>query len=217
MDEQPHPFPGPISNSESRSDDALRLLSRSPHPYRRQPGELPHPSEKLGTAILTTSPSFHPAQNTDDEVYGVTHHICLIDARSALSTESDSGTEADDEHILKGLPAPKWRPHKGLRGSDGFASPTPSPLLSPAVLNESERSLGYRPKIPGTSKLINERALSTAEKFRQKRGAEIRRRLVEFTILGIVGLIVVSDDNVRRALQDWRRGLNVYLCYINIH
>ena len=41
---------------------------------------------------------------------------------------SDSGTEADDEHFLKGLPAPRSKLHKGLRGMNEVLSGVSTPL-----------------------------------------------------------------------------------------
>jgi hypothetical protein len=211
MTEQLHPSTRSNSNPETPQDDALRLLSRSPHPYHHQHAQLPHPSERLRADIPITPLPLRSVRSAGDEGHRGAHRVYLRGVGSGHSTESDSGTEADDEHFLKGLPAPKWRPHKGLRGSDGHTSRTPSPLLSPAILNESEKSLGYQKKGSRVSKLVNGDTLVTAEKFRQRRGAEIRRRVIESVLLVTVGVIVVSNDNIRETLQNWRRGSNIYL------
>lgn len=124
------------------------------------------------------------------------------------STNSDSGTEADDEHFLKGLPAPKLRPHKGLRGSDGSLSNSPSPLLSPAILDEDvQRMLGSGRTPSATAiALTQEEVRKSAEKLRRKRKVEIVRRATEAAILIFVGSILCMSYEVRELLQLWRRG-----------
>jgi hypothetical protein len=211
MAEQFHPSTRPNSGPETPQGSALRLLSRSPHPYHHQRAQLPHPSERLGADVPTTPLPLRSARRTGGEGQKALHRVYLRGVGSGHSTESDSGTEADDEHFLKGLPAPKWRPHKGLRGSDGHTSRTPSPLLSPVILNESEKSLGYQKKGLRVSKFVSGDSVVAAEKFRQRRGAEFRRRVIESTLLVIVGVLVVSNDNIRETLKSWKRGLSISL------
>ncbi|EFY85004.1 phosphatidate cytidylyltransferase, putative [Metarhizium acridum CQMa 102] len=102
--------------------DALRALNRSPHPYHHQSSELPHPSERFATHDVSRG------GGNDGTRPSPTSLLAFL---KESSPGSDSGTEADDEHFLKGLPAPKSKLHKGLRDYDeptsGFATPAPSP------------------------------------------------------------------------------------------
>ena len=133
MPENLKPSTNPQSHAQTLREDGLRLLSRSPHPYHRQRFELAHPSERFNANLPPTQSTPRSAQNTDDEGKESPKFLSRIDREP---TNSDSGTEADDEHFLKGLPAPRLRPHKGLRDVDGNISSSPSPLLSPAILEE---------------------------------------------------------------------------------
>ena len=101
-----------IQIAEDGDGNSLRLLSRSPHPYQHQA------SDKF--AIRPTA--FPPEVSREH------------------TPSSCSGTEADDEHVLKGLPAPRLRLHKGLRGKNEVVSGTSTPI-PPTVLDEEERGL----------------------------------------------------------------------------
>jgi hypothetical protein len=124
------------------------------------------------------------------------------------SSESDSGTEADDEHFLKGLPAPKRRPHKGLRGGDRVLSGSPSPLVLPAVLNEvvGKGSDYLREGAVPTNCGRENDARKVAEKFRRKRTAEIWRRLIEVGLLVVVGTITTSNRHVGPVMRKCWKG-----------
>jgi hypothetical protein len=142
-------------------------------------------------------------QNTDDEE----QEGAAYSPGYKASTNSDSGTEADDEHFLKGLPAPKIRPHKGLRGAEGTLSGTPSPLLSPAILDEDTQKEGYlRQATLPTISLKDSDARKAAEKFRHKRRVELIRRITETGILGFVTGLLCLNSEVRQLIWLWRRG-----------
>ncbi|EPE09466.1 dolichol kinase [Ophiostoma piceae UAMH 11346] len=123
--------------------DHLRILSRSPHPYHHNNADLPHPAHRIASLSPTRDP----------------HHPPLLLPQKASppaafgkdsTPASDSGTEADDEHFLKGLPAPRSKPRKGLRGMNEVLSGVSTPLLSP-VHNLSDRDgpLSLAPLEPG--------------------------------------------------------------------
>jgi len=136
------------------------------------------------------------------------HRLYSLHGGSPRSTDDDSGTEADDEHFLKGLPAPRSRPHKGLRNNDGTLSGTSSPRLSPTILREDGRRLGWVEKrdiIETKSKAQD--GLWASEKFRRKRSAELRRRVAEVLLLGFVGGLVLSGSEVRVVVMQWRYGM----------
>jgi hypothetical protein len=198
---------------QQRSDEKTlqppkrRTLSRSPHPYHRQRAEVPHATLRPRATFPTSPSPLRSKQNTDDELSGESHEIYFKNLRSARSTESDSGTEADDEHFLKGLPAPKWRPHKGLRGGDGIFSGSPSPLLSPAILNEERvKASDYLKKDATTTSRAYEDAWKATEKFRRKRRAELGRRVTEVVLLIVVGAIVVSGRDAALEVETWKKG-----------
>lgn len=113
---------------------------------------------------------------------------------------SDSGTEADDEHFLKGLPAPKVKLHKGLRGWNEQLSGTCTPVLSPALLEEDVRRLSQDSKrtIPELKRRIN------AEAGRRRR--ELVRRGTEVMLLIALGGTLCSNPNVKPIVWGWRRG-----------
>lgn len=203
----------PQSHSQSLRDDALRRLSRSPHPYHRQNVEIPHASERFGSYAPPTQSPLRSRHNTDDE----DQYVGAYSPGYNASTNSDSGTEADDEHFLKGLPAPKIRPHKGLRGLDGSLSSSPSPLLSPAIPDGDTPKEGYltRATLPTTS-LKESDAHKIAEKLRHKRRVEVIRRVTEAGILASVAGLLCLSPEVRQLIWLWRRGMFLDLLSSNV-
>jgi hypothetical protein len=194
----------PLSHAQSLRDDSARRLSRSPHPYHRQKFEIPHASEKVSSNAPPTQSPLRTAQNTDDEEHQTSS---LLPVGYREPANSDSGTEADDEHFLKGLPAPKLRPHKGLRGAEGTWSSTPSPLLSPAILDDDIQKISAKSRRAAISAaLTEEETRKAAERYRQKRRVEIVRRATEAAIVVFVGAILGLNREVRQLLRLWKRG-----------
>src|SRR3569833_4314385 len=102
MPEEPdRPAPPTIDHAREEAD-GLRLLSRSPHPYHRQNFELLHPADRL-SAPASSAAAHRPANHAAPAPYP--HPLAAFTTES--TPKSDSGTEADDEHFLKGLPAPR--------------------------------------------------------------------------------------------------------------
>lgn len=164
--------PGPLATAyedvltHPDLDSELRRLSRSPHPYHRQPSELLGSPD--GYAVTDTTPL------------------------------TDSGTEADDEHFLKGLPAPR-RLHKGLRGRNEASSGTSTPLFTPSALPDEE---ARRPSAFGAKKgALWDHSSAAADRWRGKRTNEIVRRSTELLILCILGLFAYTNAQVRPILQ----------------
>ncbi|KAI1170125.1 hypothetical protein F4777DRAFT_136998 [Nemania sp. FL0916] len=121
---------------------------------------------------------------------------------------TDSGTEADDEHFLKGLPAPR-RIHKGLRGRNEVSSGTSTPFAPPAYPDEGGR------RVSPDAKKDSARVQTSAgvlERRRRKRATEITRRCTELLIIGVLGLFVCTNTQVRPAL----RGASHELAYAGI-
>ncbi|KAI0840309.1 hypothetical protein F5Y06DRAFT_264210 [Hypoxylon sp. FL0890] len=172
--------------------EALRLLSRSPHPYHHQNSELLEPSNRFayrssGKDHLLDAPSAPPSASRE------------------VTPSSDSGTEADDEHFLKGLPAPR-RLRKGLRGCNEILSGTSTPIPSPAFLEEEGRKLSYNLKKYAP---LGRRPQSPADRVRRRK--EIVRRSAELLIIGFLGLIVFSNGNVQPILHRWHREFYVWI------
>ncbi|KAK6952191.1 hypothetical protein Daesc_006724 [Daldinia eschscholtzii] len=168
--------------------DALRLLSRSPHPYHRQHSELLEPSDRLAYVTLRGDAKPIPS--------GVSREV---------TPSSDSGTEADDEHFLKGLPAPK-RSRKGLRGRNEALSGTSTPIPSPAVLEEEGRRMSYNMKKDET---IGKRPQTPADRARRRK--EIVRRSTELLLIGLLGVVVCANTDVQSILGRWNRGLYIWM------
>ncbi len=169
----PSPPIGPDSADEGH--DRLRILSRSPHPYHRLNSELLEPSDRI------TYP-------TVDTAHGRAYPSFARDSPFA----SESGTEADDEHVLKGLPAPKTRLHKGLRGRNEPLSGASTPLLSPTILEEEGRKTHLNP------------GHGAAERGRRRK--ELVRRATEVLLLACQGGMVASNPDVRPYLRLHRKG-----------
>ena len=154
------------------------------------------------------------AKNTDDDEE---EHLTSFRERYRESTVSDSGTEADDEHFLKGLPAPKPRPHKGLRAASGSLSGTPSPLLSPAVLDEDVYAIISQGRSPiPAAHLAEDDARKAWKKFRRKRRADVLRRATETALIFFAGAIVCRNKTVRPLLRIWKRGQLLLALYFSM-
>ncbi|KAI5923864.1 hypothetical protein F4810DRAFT_667848 [Camillea tinctor] len=184
-----HPDP---STESPPSQDALRLLSRSPHPYHRQNFELPD-------SVRTTSLDIRPLPSRFPK---------FAESSREPTPSSDSGTEADDEHFLKGLPAPR-RLHKGLRGRNEILSGVSTPISSPAFLEEEEEegrkfSYGLKKDVHSTK---DPRAPAATPGNRRKK--EVIRRLTEFLIIGFLGIVVYTNVGVRPLWRNRSQELRV--------
>jgi hypothetical protein len=205
MPENLKPIQPQPSHASNLRDEALRRLSRSPHPYHRQRFEIQHASERLDYARARKSP-LHSKHNTDEEEPEQTQTLV---ASYCESTPSDSGTEADDEHFLKGLPAPRSRPHKGLRGIDRTISASSSPFPSPAIQEtDSTKLLEYGSTYASTytQGLKEEGVQRTTKKGQRKRRIEVIRRLSETFLLGSVTCLLCLHPEVRDLVWLWRNG-----------
>ncbi|KAF7900842.1 hypothetical protein EAF00_003063 [Botryotinia globosa] len=169
-------------------------------------------------APVSPSP-LRSAQNTDDELYnGVRVTVDGSSNGYIEYTNSDSGTEADDEHFLKGLPAPRIKPHKGLRGANGSMSSTPSPLLSPAILDDEIRwkeNGRIRSTVPTSKILTGEEQRKLIEKFKQRRKVEIVRRTTEACLLIFVGGVIYRSQGVEETLYLWKNELGCQILIIS--
>jgi len=174
--------------------DELRLLSRSPHPYHRQRFEILEPSDHI-----VSRASSIPAQSTGTGAQDQVLPSAGFFTKEATPS-SDSGTEADDEHFLKGLPAPKARLHKGLRGKNDTLSGASTPLLSPAILEDSDH------KIPVLEQKEAERKNRRDAADRKRQRKECIRRSTELVLLVFLGSIVGSNPDASMLVKLWRKG-----------
>ena len=174
--------------------DALRLLSRSPHPYHHQNFQPLHLAERVDDLGLST-PKLMPRPCSSFPQYA-----------KESGHSSDSGTEADDEHFLKRLPAPKARLHKGLRGRNERLSGTSTPLLSPAILEEEGRSI-LPSDSPGKHDTIEDAVEYRTTVERARRRKEVIRRSAECLALASLAFIWHTNTDVRIVLRRWKAEL----------
>lgn len=127
-------------------------------------------------------------------------------ARRRSPPPTDSGTEADDEHFLKGLPAPR-RWHKGLRGRNEASSGASTPYLVPHDDEDRPSVLGAKRDRPSSIQI----SAVVLDKWRRKRTKETIRRLAELLILGGLGLFVQGNTRVRPVLQLFSPGKYEYI------
>lgn len=117
------------------------------------------------------------------------------------SPASESGTEADDEHFLKGLPAPKTKSHKGLRGQEDALSGTSTPLLSPAVFEKDAPDYYLKKTKPARQAPERRRLLDIL-----RRNKNIVQRTTEAAIVASLGLMVRANKQVKPLVDAWSRG-----------
>lgn len=180
------------SNDLIKDKENLRGLSRTPKPYHRQKWELLEASD-----TITSRASSIPTHNFDD----VHSQLLPSPAFTNISTPTtDSGTEADDENLLKRLPAPKAKLHKGLRGRPESYSEAVTPLLTPTAVDVDLDSVG---KSKGRIKEGSRRSLIE----RTKRNKEVTRRGSEVLILSGLAKLVLSNINVKPIVATWGTGM----------
>ncbi|KAK0727308.1 hypothetical protein B0T26DRAFT_821626 [Lasiosphaeria miniovina] len=189
---------GAYSGDESPSPN-IRILSRSPHPYHRRNSELLEPADRLvhtaAAAPFASTAAVDGAADADTVARGLPLLLTPKDSTPA----SDSGTDADDEHFLKGLPAPKTRLHKGLRGRNEPLSGSSTPQLSPAVLEEE----GRRTPLGLSHGSFAQDKRSAAEKVRRRK--ELVRRSTEVLLLACLAGMVASNRDVQPFLRLYQR------------
>lgn len=189
--------------NENNPPNRATRLSRSPHPYSKQQNDVPQDNGNatacLRNALVrpTVVGSSLNIEKNEHTYFDADHRK----RRKGSSSPSDSGTEADDERghgSFLGLPAPPIRPRKGLKGSNG--SGTSSPLLTPSYVDAESRRLESKAEtkrwggLQGQS-CTDEETIKLREKFKQKRRAELIRRVSETILMGVIGFITCSSDS----------------------
>lgn len=191
----PDPNPNPVLSTSDADHDGeqLRILNRSPHPYHRQSCDLLEPSERLLSGADATATGF---ERTDSQSYLSRPAFFHKDSTPG----SESGTEADDEHFLKGLPAPRGRLHKGLRGGNEVLSGSSTPFLSPALLEEE----GRKSPLSLSQGAFERDKRGTAERSRRRK--EVIRRGAEILLLVCQGGLIASNRDAQPFLRLHRKG-----------
>ncbi|KAH6893274.1 hypothetical protein B0T10DRAFT_592229 [Thelonectria olida] len=184
---------------DSDEQKRLRRLSRSPHPYHHQNFDLPHASE----TFTLRNGSARTTQSDDDggDFLSPTTYPPVV--KDSTTQSSDSGSEADDEHFWKGLPAPKTTPHKGLRGLNESLSGTSTPLFSPMTQERDGADLKEKAFI--AEDMAEPRLVF--EVIRRKR--IVMRRVTEGGIVLALGVMVASNPDVSRLLGIWGRDIKL--------
>lgn len=181
----------------------LRALSRSPHPYHRHQAEIPSDFDRLalppdghggGPAALAAA---HKTRN------GQLSPIRLTAFSKESTPISDSGTEADDEHFLRGLPAPRTKLHKGLRGRNEILSGTATPV-SASIAEEQNQPLLGRDATPSKA-TVKGTLLSPLRRYRN-----LVRRLTEAGILALLSAFVTKNRHVAPIYNEWKQGMRKY-------
>jgi len=195
-----------LSVDENESPTSTRQLSRSPHPYHRQKGQLQQSSLDPRQWRIPRKPV--DAKNTFQE-RNQYYNTNFVDSdsrkRRKISTSpSESGTEADDERpvLLKGLPAPPLRPRKGWKPAGGLRTDSrSSPLFTPSALDYGRESpmVGEMAGLPGPPRPRAEGDMSAGQekdKNLRRRQAELLRRVLEAVSLAAVGYLGIRSSTV---------------------
>lgn len=153
--------------------DQKGRFSRSPHPYHRR-----------GSSLLDREPESARQGAANDEAKGY----------STARSSSESGTEADDERgrLLRSLPAPPSRYHKGLRNAPfEDATTEPSPMGTPPASEATEKEPFSR-RIGNDNRWRGQRRSdrqSIREEYTKRKRSEIVRRITETILFIVVGLV----------------------------
>ncbi|KAK2072247.1 hypothetical protein P8C59_006615 [Phyllachora maydis] len=180
--------PTPTEGTWEEEQDGLRVLSRSPHPYHH---DVDHDVHDVHRELLEP-PDLAP-------VKGVPDQLTVLFGRESTTPISDSGTEADDEHFLKRLPAPRTTLHKGLRGKNESLSGYSTPALTPTSLgDEGHPELGH-------AQLEHHRVPRRGAAETERRQKEVIRRSTEVLLLLLQGGLIWSNPHARPFLLRYRR------------
>ncbi|TQV98925.1 hypothetical protein V2A60_007378 [Cordyceps javanica] len=174
----------------------LRALNRSPHPYHRGHSEISSDRDHLAP----------PPSRTTTRLGQPLPSRPLAFSKESTPV-SDSGTEADDEHFLRGLPAPRSKPHKGLRGRNEVLSGTATPV-SPCVIEEEEQEPLLGKDAAPKASLSGNILLSPLRRYRN-----VVRRLTEGGILVLLGAFVTTNSHVAPIYQKWNKDVRLFLCF----
>ncbi|CAI4210308.1 unnamed protein product [Parascedosporium putredinis] len=161
-------------------DSNLRLLSRSPTPITARASSSPPNPPLQSCGWPTARRRAHAARRRG----GGRHDVELARHRGRRRA------------LPQGLPAPRAKPHKGLRGRNEALSGASTPLLSPTIPHHHVEELGE--KLPQA--IQGDRRLGT-DRVRQAR--HVARRYVEVALLAGLGMMVLSNRSVQPLRKLW--------------
>lgn len=115
--------------------------------------------------------------------------------------DSESGTEADDEHFFLGAPASRTKHKKELKQLERTISATSATGLS----NEQDGT--NKGKSAKGTKVEEKRTIMEA--FSRRRRIELLRRVSEVGLLAGLGCIVYSGDNQKQG-KIWKMGMSFH-------
>lgn len=215
MAEQPE-SPDTHLDAPTPSDiESLELFRRSPHPYLRHRDEIRKNSSEDVPLQISSRARRRPLKRTLSDANG--DNSLSTPLQSQSQSPSESGTEADDEgyNLVKALPAPPLRPHKGLREPPGKGQGATSPLLTPTQIDDEGRkfseeyfSVNKKGKRKDTS-YIDDEAIAARQKYRKRRRMELIRRATEVALLAGIGALTVSGCGCWGIVLGWHRGMTV--------
>ncbi|CAO2648721.1 Nn.00g096700.m01.CDS01 [Neocucurbitaria sp. VM-36] len=209
MLEDPEPSDPQADALAPEEVETLELFRRSPHPYLRHRDEIRNQSPSRSTTSRPRSRTpLRPSDRTTSDEDGRKR-------RKTSQSPSESGTEADDEgySLVKALPAPPLRPHKGLRDTRGSGQDEwASPLLTPTQIDDEGRRLseGYfkdtkKGSRRGDAALTDEEATAARQKYRKRRRNELVRRTTETALLAVISVLAVQGCGCWDQLLGWHR------------
>jgi hypothetical protein len=182
-----------MSNEDGDPPRDAVPLSRLPNPYLRRKSSLISPLTPIVTNDLYSS-----RQDGSPSRNGALGE----QLRKSLASPSESGTEADDEGyglVIRALPAPPFKPRKGLRRRTTKDDEEGTPPLTPTKLDNEVLRLsdvgihepGPRDPMPDTQSSLPGRSKAT-----RRRRAEILRRVIEGALLALSGALVLVNQRV---------------------
>jgi hypothetical protein len=190
--------------NDTANDSNNVFLSRLPSPYHRRRSGL----------IAPLTPIIPDDSNRLQEDNASGRGSQSERSRANVASPSESGTEADDEGyglIIKALPAPPFKPRKGLRRRSTADGEDASPPLTPTKLdNEVLRLSDVGIRDPGPKGPIPDTQESQPARSKgvRRRRAEILRRLIEGALLAISGALVLGNQRIWWELSNPERCKN---------
>lgn len=219
LSRSPHPYHHQNADLPHPAERLLRRRpSASPSASRAGAGALARARETTTTAASVAAAGLAPDayDDEDDESSSRSRdgprRTSFPSFSKDSSPASDSGTDADDEHFLKGLPAPRTRLHKGLRGGSEPLSGTSTPMLSPAILEEEGRNAAdsrkekarYGGGGDGGDGPAVRPCWYSLDIFRRRK--VLVRRAFEAAIVASMWLMLWQNRQVRPLITAWSRG-----------
>ncbi|KAE8871894.1 hypothetical protein PTNB73_03353 [Pyrenophora teres f. teres] len=212
-----------VALPESRADvevEELQLLRRSPHPYLRHRDQVRRQSPNRSDDPVLQEQT--PYAIEDDTMY---EDDGRRRRKPTSQSPSESGTEADDEgcSLVKALPAPPSRPHKGLRDPRAYGSEEwmATPLLTPTQIDDEGRKFSdryFNSSNRGTRKgdmdHTDEEARAARQKYLQRRRNELLRRTTETILLAGIVVLAVHGCECWARLLEWHRELLTHIAVL---